>query len=243
MHNTSAALCNGTRVKYLRRVGEHNSHCTLHTPPLFTHHPSPFTLHTSHFTLRRGLHTSHFALHTSHFTLPPSQFTLHIALFTLHTTHCNTAHCNTSHYPHHTSHFTLHTSHFTLHTAHFPIHPLSFILHTSHRAVNDPVWAAFVADIGKGQPAVFPATCVVTDVNALIEAVWPGGTLMCEDNRGILTMTREYEATINKRVMAAFVGDVDIALSLDTASVIVCVVFSFRVLRMHWVCGVLLCVD
>jgi hypothetical protein len=138
----------------------------------------------------------------------------------------------------HPSHFiTLHTSHCTLHTSHFPIHTTQFTLtiqrvpiihHTSHRAVNDPVWAAFVADIGKGQPAVFPATCVVTDVNALIEAVWPGGSFMCDDNRGILTMTREDAATINKRVMAAFVGDADIALSLDKALVIFGVVFSFH---------------
>ena len=63
---------------------------------------------------------------------------------------------------------------------------------------------------------------MVADVDALIDAVWPGGSFMCDDNRGILTMTREDAATINKRVMAAFVGDADYALSLDTASVSVC---------------------
>lgn len=118
--------------------------------------------------------------------------------------------------------FTHHSSHVQLHTSH------SFIFHTLHRAVNDPVWAAFVAGIGKGRPAVFPATCVVADVSALIEAVWPGGSFMCDDHRGILTMTREDSAIINKRVMAAFVGDADIALSLDKVSVIVCVVFLFH---------------
>jgi hypothetical protein len=117
----------------------------------------------------------------------------------------------------------------TPYTAHFPIHPLPFILHTSHfRAVNDPVWAAFVAGIGKGQPAVFPTPCVVHDVNALIEAVWPGGSFIFHDNRGILTMTREDAASINKRVMEAFIGDADTAFSLDKASVIVCDVISFH---------------
>ena len=38
MHNTSAALCNGTRVKYLRRVGKHTSNGTLRN--------SHFTLQT-----------------------------------------------------------------------------------------------------------------------------------------------------------------------------------------------------
>ena len=74
---------------------------------------------------------------------------------------------------------------------------------------------------------MFPAPCVVPDVNALIEAVWPGGSYMCDDNRGILTMTREDAASINKRVMDAFIGDADTAFSLDNASVIVCDVFSF----------------
>jgi hypothetical protein len=74
---------------------------------------------------------------------------------------------------------------------------------------------------------VFPASCVVPDVNALIEAVWPGGSFMCDDNRGILTMTREDAASINKRVMDAFIGDADTAFSLDKASVIICDVFSF----------------
>jgi hypothetical protein len=110
----------------------------------------------------------------------------------------------------------------TMHAA----HSSQLTHHGAHRAINDPVWAAFVAGIGKGQPAVFPASCVVPDVNALIEAVWPGGSFMCDDNRGILTMTREDAASINKRVMDAFVGTADVALSLDTASVIVCVVFA-----------------
>ena len=43
-------------------------------------------------------------------------------------------------------------------------------------------------------------------------------------------MTREDAATINKRVMAAFVGDADVALSLDKATVIV------------WICFICVCV-
>ena len=73
MHNTSAALCNGTRVKYLRRVGKH---CTLHTS-----HTSHVTLPTSQLTL----HMSHFPPRTSHFTLHISHITHHTSHITLHT--------------------------------------------------------------------------------------------------------------------------------------------------------------
>jgi hypothetical protein len=102
------------------------------------------------------------------------------------------------------------------------LHQSHGTFHTAHRALNDPVWAAFVAGIGQGQSAVFPATCVVADVNALIAAVWPGGSFKCDDNRAILTMSRDDAASINKRVMAEFVGEADIALSLDKALVFVC---------------------
>ena len=87
------------------------------------------------------------------------------------------------------------------------------------RAAEDPVWAAFVASVGRGAPAVFPSHCVVDNVDALISAVWPGGNFRVSDNRSILTMTRDDAATINKLIIERFPGVPDCALSLDTALV------------------------
>jgi hypothetical protein len=87
------------------------------------------------------------------------------------------------------------------------------------RSAHDDMWAHFVASVGKGSPAVFPASCVVANVDSLIETMWPGRDFIVPDNRGILTMTREDAASINNRVIEMFVGEPDYALSLDTALV------------------------
>jgi hypothetical protein len=94
------------------------------------------------------------------------------------------------------------------------------------RACNDTMWADFVAGVGKGLPAVFPTSCMVPDVDSLIDAVWPGRHFMVQDNRSVLTMTREDAQTINNRIIDMFVGDPDCALSLDAplVSVGVCTV-------------------
>lgn len=67
---------------------------------------------------------------------------------------------------------------------------LPLLLSVNVRAANDPVWSTFVASVGKGTPAIFPTSCLVDDVNALIAAVWPEGFFV-NDNRSILTMTRK----------------------------------------------------
>jgi len=99
----------------------------------------------------------------------------------------------------------------------FPLtKPLSLTVNV--RAVADPMWAAFVASVGQGSPAVFPSECIVADVDALIAAVWPSG-FKVDTNCCILTMTRDDASMINQRITNAFVGDPDPALSLDTALV------------------------
>jgi hypothetical protein len=92
------------------------------------------------------------------------------------------------------------------------------------RAVADPVWSVFVAGVGKGLPALFPASCMVPDVEALIATIWPDGNFMVADQRSILTMTRDDAASINGRIMDKFPGLHDYALSLDAALVSCCFV-------------------
>lgn len=87
------------------------------------------------------------------------------------------------------------------------------------RAAEDPDWAAFVAGIGRGLHAVFPASCNVPDLDALLAAVWPGGNFRVSDVRSILTMTREDAYNINKVIIDKFPGVPDYALSLDAALV------------------------
>lgn len=87
------------------------------------------------------------------------------------------------------------------------------------RAADDPVWAEFVAGIGKGCPAVFPAECIVRDMDALIDAVWPGRNFRYADNCSILTMTRADAATVNQKIFDLFPGVPDYAVSLDAALV------------------------
>jgi hypothetical protein len=94
------------------------------------------------------------------------------------------------------------------------------------RACNDTVWADFVAGVGKGMPAVFPSSCMVPDIDALTDAVWPGRHFTVTDNRSVLAMTREDAQTINNRVIDKFIGDPDCALSLDAPLVSVFARFS-----------------
>jgi hypothetical protein len=103
---------------------------------------------------------------------------------------------------------------------------ISLNMKVNVRACNDTMWADFVAGVGKGLPAVFPTSCMVPDVDSLIDAVWPGRHFMVQDNRSVLTMTREDAQTINNRIIDMFVGDPDCALSLDAplVSVGVCTV-------------------
>lgn len=92
-------------------------------------------------------------------------------------------------------------------------------LHLTHnvRAITDPAWASFVANVGSGRPAVFPDGCIVADVAGLIAAVWPDGDFLQPGLRSILTMTRADAAAINNTIMAKFPGVMDMALSLDAA--------------------------
>ena len=92
------------------------------------------------------------------------------------------------------------------------------------RAAADHEWSEFVARVGKGSPALFPASCMVPDEDALIDAVWPDGNFMVQDQRSILTMTRDASASINQRVLGKFPGLPDFALSLDVAMVSCCCV-------------------
>jgi len=95
----------------------------------------------------------------------------------------------------------------------------SMALGQNVRAADDPVWAAFVAGIGRGLPAVFPTQCMVADVDALLTAVWPGRNFRVSDVRSILTMTRDDAQNINKIILDQFPGVPDYALSLDAALV------------------------
>jgi hypothetical protein len=96
---------------------------------------------------------------------------------------------------------------------------LSLKLTVNVRAALDPEWSEFVAGVGKGLPALFPDTCIVTDVDRLIAAVWPDGNFLVDDLRSILTMTRNDAASINQRVLDMIPGLPDYALSLDAALV------------------------
>jgi hypothetical protein len=91
--------------------------------------------------------------------------------------------------------------------------PLQLVV--NERARADADWAAFVASIGAGQPAVFPEACVVPDVAALIAAVWPDANYLDHGLRSILTMTRADAADINSRIAAVCPGVADCALSID----------------------------
>jgi hypothetical protein len=95
--------------------------------------------------------------------------------------------------------------------------PLS--LRHNVRAAEDPDWATFVAGVGRGLHPVFPASCCVPDLDALIAAVWPGGNFRVQDCCSILTMTREDAYNINKVIIDKFPGEPDYALSLDAALV------------------------
>jgi hypothetical protein len=68
---------------------------------------------------------------------------------------------------------------------------------------------------------------MVPDVEALVNAVWPGKIFTVPDNRSVLTMTREDAQTINNRVVDKFLGDPDFALSLDAPLVSVGARFSY----------------
>lgn len=85
------------------------------------------------------------------------------------------------------------------------------------RAIADPVWAAFVAGIGKGLSAVFPTECVVADVAELIAALWHDGDFLTARAVSVLTMTRADAADINFRIAAVCPGVADFALSIDNA--------------------------
>ena len=87
----------------------------------------------------------------------------------------------------------------------------------NERASADPEWAAFVKGVGEGNPAVFPAACVVRDVQALIAAVWPDADYMAPGQRSILTMTRSDAAAINSTIASLCPGVMDCALSNDSA--------------------------
>jgi PIF1-like helicase len=110
---------------------------------------------------------------------------------------------------------------------------VSLSLARNIRAAEDAMWAAFVASVGRGAPAVFPSHCVVDNADALISAVWPGGNFRVSDNRSILTMTRDDAATINKLIIELFPGVPDCALSLDNAMVSVHFGFAFRSSLIH----------
>ena len=85
------------------------------------------------------------------------------------------------------------------------------------RASTDPVWAAFVSSVGRGLPALFPESCIVADVDALIEAMWPEEDFLGSSLNSILTMTRADAAAINARIASQCPGVTEYAYSLDSA--------------------------
>jgi hypothetical protein len=91
------------------------------------------------------------------------------------------------------------------------------------RSAADAEWSDFVSKIGDGCHATFPATCVCESVDALIAKVWPDSDFRLPGNRSILTLTREDARSINLRILDAFPGVVDYAISKDVAMVIGCV--------------------
>ena len=67
-------------------------------------------------------------------------------------------------------------------------------LHANIRA-SDPDWASFVLNIGNGHtPITFPIECLCSDVDALLNAVWPEthDSNRFSGNKSILTTTRYF---------------------------------------------------
>jgi len=102
------------------------------------------------------------------------------------------------------------------------------------RAAEDPLWAGLLELVGRGDDVIFPSHCVVKDLDALIAAVWPNDNYCVDDNRSVVTMTREDATMINGLILHKFPGvsgvcivyslivrvviiSVDMALSCDLA--------------------------
>jgi hypothetical protein len=93
------------------------------------------------------------------------------------------------------------------------------LLQQNMRTADDADWSKFVARIGNGCHAVFPASCVCDSVDALIAKVWPESNFLLPGNRSILTLTREDARIINLRILDVFPGEMDYAISKDAALV------------------------
>ncbi len=96
-------------------------------------------------------------------------------------------------------------------------------LHQNMRSADDVEWSNFVSKVGDGGHATFPAACVCESVDALIAKVWPDSDFQLPGNRSILTLTREDARSINLRILDAFPGVVDYAISKDVALVSDCI--------------------
>jgi hypothetical protein len=96
-------------------------------------------------------------------------------------------------------------------------------LNQNMRSADDAEWSDFVSKIGDGCHAIFPAACVCESIDALIAKVWPDSNFQLPGNRSILTLTREDARSINLRILDAFPGVVDYAISKDVALVSECI--------------------
>jgi hypothetical protein len=108
---------------------------------------------------------------------------------------------------------------FSLLTCSWFANTTNLFLNQNMRSADDVEWSEFVASIGNGCHAVFPAACVCESVDDLIAKVWPDGNFQVLGNRSILTLTREDARSMNLRILDAFPGEMDYAISKDAALV------------------------